>query len=383
MRSNYILETAAAVFLSVQSISSGVHASVEITGVDPENYVSKQVSPEIARGGMQKLQDQGVLRFENEIESTKDDKLNRRKLGIGEGGLRNRSSGGMQQGTGAGQNVGGVDARYHYETYDDYGTASYDDDNVVAEEIITMEYYQDNRFSTPDPIYANPQTQSREATGNRWLYANVPLQPIFGINDLPIQGLAQGFCESLFEDQDGFCHFTYEFFDLRGGAIVVYASITAEGATVPQGPSTLNIIGGTGEFSGAVGELTLWPVGIDESTIPARIFKDGSLFLGNRNGYEAKFDMAVRYLLNEPVQIPVPVSQPVAAPIPVPVQATAGSPIPEPTAVDQQSALAGPGLTWVTCPGQVESEYCDCDMDCGTTSARCACEEAQACCSAA
>ena len=96
MRSNYILETAAAVFLSVQSISSGVHASVEITGVDPENYVSKQVSPEIARGGMQKLQDQGVLRFENEIESTKDDKLNRRKLGIGEGGLRNRSSGGMQ-----------------------------------------------------------------------------------------------------------------------------------------------------------------------------------------------------------------------------------------------------------------------------------------------
>ena len=97
MRSNHILETAAAVFLSVQSISlTGVHARrLEITGVDPENYVSKQVTPEIASGGIQQLYDQGVLRFESEIESTKAGKPNRRKM-IG-GGLRSRSSGASQQ----------------------------------------------------------------------------------------------------------------------------------------------------------------------------------------------------------------------------------------------------------------------------------------------
>jgi hypothetical protein len=205
---------------------------------------------------------------------------------------------------------------------------------------------------------------SREASGNKYLYANVPLQPIFGVNDLPIQGLAQGYCESLVDDQDGFCHFTYEFFDLQDGAIIVYASLTAEGATVPQGPSTLNILGGTGEFSGAVGEVTLYPVGIDESIIPARIFKDGSLFLGNRNGYEAKFDVSIRYLLNAPLPIPVPVQMPVPSPIASPV-----------------SNVVTQGLfPRVTCPGQAESEYCDCDMDCETASARCACSDAEACC---
>lgn len=242
-----------------------------------------------------------------------------------------------------------------------------DDDQLVGEETITIEYYQDNRFSSPDPIYSNPLSPAREDSGNRWLYANVPLQPIFGINDLPIQGLAQGYCESLLEDQDGFCHFTYEFFDLRDGAIVVYASITVEGATAPQGPSTLNIVGGTGEFQGAVGEVVLLPVGIDESIIPARIFRDGSLFLGNMNGYEAHFNMSVRYLINAPMPIPVPVSMPIPAPVPVPQVVT-------------QSQVAAGFATRVTCPGQIESEYCDCDLDCGTTSERCKCEEADACC---
>jgi len=301
------------------SISLGAQARVEIAGVDPENYVSKEVDADVAKGGIRKLQDQGVLSFKSEE------------------GVENKRRGNLRR------------------------LDSFDDDQVVTEELLSIEYYQDNRFSSPDPVFADPVAPNPVASGNKWLYANVPLQPVFGINDLPIQGLAQGFCESTFEDQDGFCHFTYEFFDLRDGAIVVYASITAEGSTKAQGPSVLNILGGTGEFSGAVGEVTLLPVGIDESIVPARIFTDGSLFLGNRNGYEAKFDVSIRYLLNAPIPIPVPVQMPVPAPI---------------------SSVSSAGFfDKVVCPGQQPQEYCDCSLDCDTGSPRCACEEGQACCS--
>mmetsp|Transcript_12569 Transcript_12569/g.29435 ORF Transcript_12569/g.29435 Transcript_12569/m.29435 type:complete len:336 (+) Transcript_12569:83-1090(+) len=332
MRSNYMLEAAAAVFLAVQSMSMGVEGRVDMPGVDPENYVSNEVAPDVARGGIRKLHDQGVLHFQEE-DAAEDEKMEKRNL---------RS---LQTG--------------------------FDDDTVLAEEIITIEYYQDNRFSPVEPIYANVLNKQRNAAGNKWLYANVPLQPIFGINDLPIQGLAQGFCESLYQDQDGFCHFTYEFFDLVNGAITVYASITAEGATVPQGPSKLNILGGTGEFSGAAGTVTLWPVGIDESTVPARIFKDGSLFLGNLVGYEMKLEASVRYLLNAPLNIPVPSTVAVPA-----TASNAAIPV-----ANTASAQATAGFaSRVTCPGQIESEYCDCDLDCTTTSARCQCAEAQACC---
>jgi len=337
MKSNCIVETVAALFLS---LSLGAQARIEIAGVDPENYVSKQVAADVAKGGIRKLKEQGVLSFNRE----------KRK-----GNLRSLQ--------------GYFDDDQYYDAAGTVSGGSLDDDQLVTEELITIEYYQDNRFSSPDPIYADPTNPTREASGNRWLYANVPLQPIFGINDLPIAGLLQGYCESIFEDQDGFCHFTYEFFDLNDGAIVVYASITAEGSTRPQGPSVLNIIGGAGEFSGAVGEITLWPVGIDESIIPARIFKDGSLFLGNRNGFEAKFDVSVRYLLNAPIPVPVPVSMPVPAPI---TQAQAGV---------SAMGLATQSATRVECDGQIESEYCDCDMDCGVVdSDRCACAEAEACC---
>lgn len=316
------------------ALSLGAEARVEIAGVDPENYVSKEVEDDVASGGVRKLQDQGVLSFKNEAR-------NKRK-----GHLRSLAQ--------------------YYEP--DYSVSDLDDDQLVTEEQLTIEYYQDNRFNTDDPVFANPVDPSREDSGNKFLYANVPLQPIFGVDDLPIQGLAQGYCESLVDDQDGFCHFTYEFFDLQDGAIVVYASITAEGATVPQGPSTLNILGGTGEFSGAVGEITLYPVGIDESIIPNRVFKDGSLFLGNRNGYEAKFDVSIRYLLNAPLPIPVPVQMPIPAPIASPVG-------------NNGDQAFFPNR--VTCAGQPESEYCDCDADCATVgSPRCACSEAkeESCC---
>lgn len=369
MRSNYILETAAVVFLSVQTIASSVHASVV---KDPENYVAKEVSPEIARGGIQKLHDKGVLHFQNEIGSTTDNKLemngNLRK------GHDNKKQSSPQQGrrslpynNGGGGGGGQV---YVDDYYDD--RVYYDDDQLVSEEVLTIEYYQDNRFSNPEPVLSNAADPTREASGNRWLYANVPLQPIFGINDLPIEGLAQGFCTGVDSDQDGFCHFTYEFFDLQDGAIVVYASLTAEGTTEPQGASILTVLGGTGEFAGAVGEVTLYPVSIDESVVPARIFRDNSLFLGNRNGYEAKFDVSVRYFVNAPKSIPVPVNQPVASPVAAPV--VTGGAAQAPVAATSSFAQR------VTCQGQVESEYCDCQGDCQTTSARCNCAAAQECC---
>jgi len=371
MRSNYILETAALVFLYAQTTivaSKVLRLNVEI---DPENYLAKEVPLDIARGGIQKLHDKGVLRFQNEVESTTDNRLENRKL-LGTGNLRSK-----------GDNEGSIiennsptplQQRYLPEYGDDYydDLAYYDDDQVVSEEILTIEYYQDNRFSNPEPVFSNRANPSREASGNRWLYANVPLQPIFGINDLPIEGLSQGFCTGVNSDQNGFCHFTYEFFDLQGGAIVVYASLTVEGTTAPQGPSILTVLGGTGEFAGAVGELTLWPVSIDEQTVPARIFRDGSLFLGNRNGYEAKFEISLRFRVNAPPIIPVPVNQPVAAPT-VPFSQDAsevGAPVVSSSSYAQR----------VTCPGQVESEYCDCDQDCETSSARCSCSEANECC---
>lgn len=333
----------AAVFLS---LSLGAHARPEIDGVDPENYASNEVEADVARGGIRKLHDQGVLSFKREEGSRNKRRGNLRKLH--ENGMLfwNDDFSGSPGDTGM------------------MGTGL-DDDQLVTEELLTIEYYQDNRFSSPQPVFADITDPVVEMAGNRWLYANVPLQPIFGINDLPIQGLAQGFCESTSERMTGFCHFTYEFFDLQNGAIVVYASITAEGTTAPQGPSTMNILGGTGEFAGAVGEVTLWPVGIDESIVPARIFKDGSMFLGNMNGFEAKFDVSIRYLINEPPPVPVPVQMPVPAPV-----ASSSS-----FQVVTQSAN-------VLCPGQDKAEYCDCDLDCDSELLRCKCEEGEQCCAA-
>mmetsp|Transcript_25825 Transcript_25825/g.60552 ORF Transcript_25825/g.60552 Transcript_25825/m.60552 type:complete len:341 (+) Transcript_25825:136-1158(+) len=338
MKSICIIE-AATVFVS---LFLEAHARVEIPGVDPENYVAKEVPADLAKGGLQKLHDVGVLKYKGEV------------------GIQNERKGNLR----ALQSMFNDDY-YYGDQGAPVGAADLDDDTVVTEEILTVQYFQDNRFSSPDPIYADITSPSREAAGNKWLYANVPLQPIFGINDLPIQGLAQGFCESTGEDGHGFCHFTYEFFELNAGAILVYASLTVEGATQPQGPSILNVLGGTGEFSGAVGEVTLIPVGIDESIIPARIFKDGSFFMGNRNGYDAKMEINVRYLINAPLPIPPPVNPPVPAnPIPV----TAGF-------VTNSAASQN-----ILCPGQNESEYCDCDLDCNSGSSRCACTEAQGCC---
>jgi len=337
MKSNCIIEAAAVVFLS---LSMGAHAKVEIAGVDPENYVAKEVPDDVAAGGIQKLHDLGVLKYRDDSGFAQKRKGNLRAL----------------------QSMF-TDDRY-YGGNEVLGPGELDDDSIVTEEIVTIEYYQDNRFSSPDPILADITDPDPQAPGSKFLYANVPLQPVFGINDLPIQGLAQGFCERTSEDGNGYCHFTYEFFELNLGAIQVYASLTVEGATNPQGPSRLNVLGGTGEFDGAVGEVTLIPVGIDESIVPARIFNDGSFFLGNNNGYDAKMEINLRYLLNAPLPIPPPVNPGIPA-----------NPIPVTTAT--ASSLATPS-SQVLCPTQIESEYCDCDLDCGGS--RCDCDEARNCC---
>jgi hypothetical protein len=155
-----------------------------------------------------------------------------------------------------------------------------DDDKLVTEELLTLEYYQDNRFSSPDPLFG------------RYLYYNVRLHPVFGIDDLPIEGLAHGVCTET--DIGGYCNFFYEFFDIIDDTIVLYASFTAEGPTNPKGPSMLSILGGTGAFENDTGTITLLPVSIDESVIPAQITRDDSLFLGNRVGYEAKIELKLQ-----------------------------------------------------------------------------------------
>ena len=53
------------------SLSLGAQARPEIAGVDPENYVSKEVDADVAYGGVRKLQDQGVLSFKRNEASNK------------------------------------------------------------------------------------------------------------------------------------------------------------------------------------------------------------------------------------------------------------------------------------------------------------------------
>lgn len=346
--------------IAVLVIFSSVQTIIVASEIDPENYVAKEVPTDIARGGIQKMHDSGILHFGNEFQVESETNLKNRNLQ--NSFLRRNLDDNAEQNNI--RDLGGQPQQppiYYDDNYDD---DSYDDDQVITETAITIEFYQDNRFSNPEPVLSNAANPTREASGNRWLYANVPLQPIFGINDLPIEGLVQGFCSGIKEDKIGFCHFTYEFFDLQDGAIVVYASLTVEGSTNPQGPSTLIILGGTGEFADAVGEATLWPVNIDENVLPSRIFRDGSFFLGNRNGYEVKFDVSVRSLANPKMVIPAPTVSIVSAPV--------SAPLPQ----DGAEGFA----PRVICPGQIESEYCDCAMDCQATSARCSCSDAIECC---
>jgi hypothetical protein len=175
--------------------------------------------------------------------------------------------------------------------YDD--DASYIDDTFGAEEVLYVSAFQDLRTSSPTPIYVTPDAPDPAATGNLWVYAEAPLQSEFGIGVEALLGQVHGTCQSTFQNLNGFCSFTYEFFD--GGPEVV-ASMTVEGATQPYGPTILTVSGGDGELAGVSGEVQLTPVTLDDTFVPPLLTTDDStLFLGNPVGYLMEAVVYVRF----------------------------------------------------------------------------------------
>jgi hypothetical protein len=272
------------------------------------------------------------------------------------------------------------------------------DDSVSSEEVIFIAAFQDNRFSSAEPIYVNPNAPDPTATGNVWLYADIPLQEETGIDVKPLLGFAQGTCQSIFSDQDGYCNLTYEFFD----GLEVIATLTAEGSTLPTGPSILTIVGGTGELKGATGEVSLTPVSLDDTVTPPTIADDGSSFLGNPIGYYMEVIVYVNYVIadihvddldddywgvvdtvnmvTDPPNMGTPTISPLQA------QQTTPASTPAPTSassltVPDSSVLSNGGsltLGRVICDGMdPDFDYCDCDYDCeDSPTHRCGCDKA-------
>lgn len=299
-------------------------------------------------------------------------------------------------------------------------------EDLSAEEIVTLSAFQDNRFASPDPIYVTPENPDVEATGNVWIYADVPLQELFGIDVDPLIGFVQGTCQGIFSNQDGYCSFTYEFFD----GLEVIATMAVQGATQPTGPSILTVVGGTGDLEGVSGEVSLIPASLDTTVTPPTVIEDDSLFLGNPAGYYMEAVLYIRYgiavvpdddaafpaddvLVDDFVMPELPTGPPVVMPedpsgppaaAPTPVRPPTGGddtddlvdmpelptavPVDEPTT---SPAMGGPslppilggtddfGFSTVQCLGEVE--LCDCTDDTCTLSP-CMCDEAQApsCC---
>lgn len=50
----------------ILSLSLGAEARPEIANVDPENYVPQEVDARVAKGGVRKLHEQGVLNFKRQ-----------------------------------------------------------------------------------------------------------------------------------------------------------------------------------------------------------------------------------------------------------------------------------------------------------------------------
>lgn len=204
------------------------------------------------------------------------------------------------------------------------------------------------------------------STGNLWVYADLPLQAEFGIDVDPLLGIVHGTCESTFENLNGYCSFTYEFFD--GGPEVI-ASMTVSGATEPFGPSILTVSGGTGELVGVSGEVSLSPVSLDIAFVPPVLTTDDStLFLGSPIGYYMEAVIYVRFRVADIVddiflddvfffddvvveeEVDVVVSSPV------------------------RSYWDGT----VQCPEQ--HSVCDCDLNCVDGSTYCECMDGVDCC---
>jgi hypothetical protein len=238
----------------------------------------------------------------------------------------------------------------------------------------------------------------------------------------PLLGFAQGTCQSIFSDQDGYCNLTYEFFD----GLEVIASLTVEGATLPTGPSILTIVGGTGELKGATGEVSLTPVSLDDTVSPPTIMDDGSSFLGNPVGYYMEAIAYVNYhiadvfvddhtwaddvwSMDDAVNMDTPnmgrptvrpnmgtptISPNMATPTVSPVQVnetpapTSASLLSNPdSGTESLSGGASLPLGRVICNGMdPDFDYCDCDYDCeDSPTHRCGCDEAwtEDCCGTA
>ena len=262
----------------------------------------------------------------------------------------------------------------------------YVDDSLQGEDVVYLTAWQDNRFSSADPIYVTPNAPDPEAAGNIWLYADVPLQEESGIDVEPLLGFAQGTCQSLFSNQNGYCHFTYEFFD----GLEVIASITVEGETEPTGPSVLTIVGGTGELHRATGEVILTPVALDETTTPPTVADDGSLFLGNPVGYYMEAIIYVSYRLTDIIN-EEPAFETISPTFDeTEVEGEDTMDVEDPmTIVEEGESGAGQVVEFgrVVCPGMdAELDYCDCDFDCtDSPDTRCGCDAAweDSCCGTA
>jgi hypothetical protein len=223
------------------------------------------------------------------------------------------------------------------------------------------------------------------------------LQKENGIDVEPLLGFAQGTCQSIFSDQDGYCNLTYEFFD----GLEVIASLTAEGATLPTGPSILTIVGGTGELKGATGEVSLTPVSLDDTVSPPTIVDDGSTFLGNPIGYHMEVIVYVTYNIadvfvdtrgmDDAVNMDTPnMGTPTVSPVQVEEEESpAPSSVPLFSVPDSgvESLSGGGSLGRLTCDGMdPDFDYCDCDYDCeDSPTHRCGCDEAwtEDCCGTA
>ncbi|KAG7337858.1 hypothetical protein IV203_025949 [Nitzschia inconspicua] len=433
MKSTTLLTTAA---VAVLSSSTPVLGTKELL-VDFTNYIyePKEIDTNIAKGGLQKLINSGVFTLEPDARPHKENPKDMPKRGrrMARHGKHYKSgSGGGSSGGSRGQYYPQQEPKDHsyYEdpTQDDkYYYANPEkpggtDDSLLAEEVVFLAAFQDNRFSSADPIFVTPNDPNPAATGNLWLYADVPLQEEGGIDVDPLLGFAQGTCQSIFEDQDGYCHFTYEFFD----GLEVIASLTVAGETLPTGPSILTIVGGTGELKGATGEVSLTPVSVDDTSAPPSIVDDGATFLGNPSGYFMEAIIYVKYSIgdittddftwtddawgtDDAMNMESPTSTPVVDDDAMDMESPTTTPIgdddalvmesPTTTPVDSDDDAVGnesppPSTTppvlanesggsvlsfgRVVCAGMdPDLDYCDCNFDCeDSPTHRCGCDEA-------
>ena len=328
--------------------------------------------------------------------------------------------------------------------YDDYIIGADDSINggdVAGEIIYLVEGFIDTRLVGP-PIYANPSTPNEFAAGNVNLYADTPLWTLDGIGASALIGLVQGTCtrtdpnnaNSAAYEGHGFCSWTFE--ALSGSQVV--ASFTAEGTV--QNPSNaqssvLTIKGGLGQFAGISGEVYLDTAVLDTSTSPPQALYDPNAdFLSEPDGYlmlayiysDVRIDLLGDDFVTDDAFIddtvflddlfvddtiggndtniddqfiddqfiddaflddiistidPSATGLPTETGVPTSQSPATNVPTTEDTSLGTVAGSGGGALT-VLCPNLPSDEFCDCDTDCFSfPDSRCACEEAQNCCS--